>query len=832
MTAVLGDVVDAVAEHGAVVLTAPPGTGKTTLVPPALARAQGPPAGRVLLVVPRRIAARAAASRMAALHEETLGETFGYSVRGDRRTGPRTRVEAVTPGLLLRRLQADPELAGVSTVVLDEFHERSVDQDMLLAFLVDVRSALRPDLGLLVMSATLDAQRLSATLGGAPVLAVESPLHEVVTTWHPGNVHEPLADRVGEVVLEALGSHPGDVLVFLPGRGEIRAVDRVLGRHLGSDTRVMPLHGTLSASEQDEVLAGAADGQRRVVLATSIAETSLTVPGVRIVVDTGLRRSVRVDPATGLPSLDTTWTSLATAEQRRGRAAREAPGRCLRMWARRDEETRRHHDPPEVLEGELSGLLLSVRAWGARDPGELGWLDPPPAAALENGRNLLRRLGALDDADDLTALGRRLAAVGFHPRVAAIAVRAAGNNASPGDAGDLGARLLAVLETSESTGGDLATAVERATHGGPTARAVRQWKREISRLQVPPEELGAMRGGAPRGDDLELAELVLAGYPDRIARRREGRPGVYLLSHGGEVEVPAGSAHLVDSEWLVAMDLDTRRSRGGPGRLHLGCAVPEPLVEHLVASGRWSVREESTCEWDPADGSVRTRRTRSLGAIELDSSTIRSATRDDLCEAVVEQVSTRGPSILAAWEATDGLRSRLAFVRTTAPPVDESPWPDLDEEAVRRTARDWVPLLVGTAGRHERFDPRPGDLERVLLAQMTWHRRAELDRLAPLRWSPSGTDRDFRLSYGVVDGDPTSVLLSARLAHLLGVDEHPTVGPGRIPVVVELLSPAGRPLQRTRDLPGFWRGSYAQVRSEMRGRYPKHPWPERPWEAG
>ncbi|MFV0317570.1 MAG: helicase-related protein, partial [Microthrixaceae bacterium] len=664
--------VEHVSTQGVVLLAAPPGTGKTTLVPPALAADSAAPDRRrnprVVLVVPRRIAARAAAARMAANHGEAVGASYGYSVRGERRVGPDTVVEAVTPGLLLRRLQGDPELRGVGTVVLDEFHERSVEQDLLLALLIEVREALRDDLGLVVMSATLPTDALAAMLSTpsvptVPVVDVEAPLHPVTTTWHPGSVHDPLADRVTDLVIAALGETEGDVLVFLPGRGEIRAVERVLARRVRGPVSVKVLHGTMSPSAQDEVLAGSRPGERRVILATSIAETSLTVPGVRAVVDSGLRRTVRVDPTTGLPTLDTSAVSLATAQQRRGRAAREAPGRCLRMWAERDEETRRPHDPPEILESDLSGLLLVIRAWGADSPGELRWLDEPPEGALATARLLLVELGATDARGRLTDRGRSFARVGFHPRIAAIATAVAEH-----DATDLGARLLATLEVGDTRHDNLVDAVANEPSKGPYRRAVSQWT-DALRALAPRAKAGQPNGHRRSARTLEprqLAELVLAGYPDRIARRRRDRPGVYLLRSGGEVELRRGSTGFDDhDDWIVAIELDARRGGGGPGRLHLGCPIPEPLVAGLLERSTDDLEVRDRGEWDPRTGAVRTHRSTSLGAITLDTTTTRSISHEHLRTAVIDAVRAQGPSVFANWGRLDALRSRVAFVRAS-----------------------------------------------------------------------------------------------------------------------------------------------------------------------
>lgn len=823
-------------DHGTAVLVAPPGTGKTTGVPPAIAahRNTGGADERIVVVVPRRMAARTAARYMADNVGETVGRRFGYSVRDDRAVSRRTIVEAVTPGLLLRRVQADPALTGTTTVILDEFHERSLDQDLLLALLLDVRHGLRGDLRLLVMSATLEAAAVAEVLGDpTPVVTVEAPIHPVTTHWRPGNVHEPISRRVAEVVVEAVGSNDGDVLVFLPGRAEIAATARQLGGRLGTDTRVLELHGSLSARQQDDVLSRPSRGPRRVILATSVAETSLTVGGVRTVVDSGLRRYQEVSRATGVPTLRTGVVSRSGADQRRGRAAREAPGTCYRLWSRVDDELRRRHDPPEITTAELSPLLLATTAWGASSPAELTWLSPPPASALHAASALLGELGAIDRSGLLTRLGSSMAAFGFHPRVAAMALRSV-----TADARDVAAEVLAVLDHSRSIKVDLAEEVRRIRSGCSIVpdREVQGWRRRIERAAAVGDADGSTAADTPGRLEGAIASIVIAGYADRLARTRRERPGVYLLRHGGEVELPRGERHLQDAEWLAVIDLDARSDSKGPGRIHLAAALDDAQVDGIVsrAEEAGAIGSRVTCTWDPTDGSTTTTAARSLGAITIGTAKRRSIPRDALTREVTARIAVSGPSVLRNWGELSHLLSRLGFARSQDP---HRGWPDLSEESLADLASRWVPTLItlGTIAGSEPgdeirgFDPDRSAIEGALMTEVPDDLRRRLDRLAPESWArPDG--RRFRLAYGALDGDPASVLLSVRLQDLLGVDDHPTVG-GDIRVTVELLSPAGRALQLTKDLPGFWRGAYAQVRSEMRGRYPKHAWPERPWEG-
>lgn len=824
---------DALRDSGAAVLVAPPGTGKTTAVPPALI---GEPwaTGRIVVLEPRRLAARAAARRMAELHGEEPGRTFGHSVRGERVVSDATRVEVVTEGLLLRRLQRDPELADVAAVVLDEFHERSADSDLALALLLDARASLRPDLRLLVMSATLDPAPVAALLadGGdpAPVVEVTAPLHPVEVRYRPGSVHDRLEDRVAVVVAEALRTDPGDVLVFLPGRPEIRRTRRALER-LGTvdDVVVRELHGSLPPAEQDDVVRPDPHGRRRVVLSTSLAETSITVPGVRVVVDAGRRRTVRTDPATGLPSMVTTWVSRAGAAQRSGRAGRTAPGVAYRLWAEADERHQPAADTPEVLAGDLAELALQVRAWGVADPASLRWLDPPPEPALGRATELLERLGAIDRDGHLTALGRELADIGFHPRLAAVA--AEGRRAG---LVDLAADVLAVLETARSGEVDVAERVRHLREGaeatGDLRRTAREWRGTLGGGRGGRNgdgRDGRARGAAPEVDDGTVGRLLLAGHPDRIARRRpgtrdEGPRGAlaaYHLRSGGEVSIPADHP-LARAEWLVVVDLDARSDDpGATGRAHLAAALDPATVGALAEE---QAEHRDLVRWDAARGEVVAVRRKVLGAITLDEVPLRDVDPEDLAGALGEALRDRGPALFRRVREAEGLRARVECLRAAG--IDEGgQWPDLSDRGLVSIAQGWL-AAVRDPAELDRFDVR-GALEATLGHQ----RLAQLDRLAPTHWVTTA-GRRVPLRYGEVDGEPGTVLASVQVRDAIGTDEHPTVAGGRLPVTVELLSPAGRPVQRTTDLPGFWRGSYASVRAELRGRYPKHPWPERPWE--
>ena len=839
---VLDELRAALADRGAAVLVAPPGTGKTTGVPPALLGEPWAREGRILVLEPRRLAARMSAARMAEVAGERVGGTFGYSVRGERATSERTRVEVVTEGLFVRRLQRDPSLDGVSAVLLDEFHERSLDTDLALALVLDVRASLRPDLRVVVMSATIDAAPVAALIASTettstdesgdrtpvPTIEAVAPIFPVETRYRHGSAHDRIEDRVATVVGEALRSDAGDVLVFLPGRPEIHRTARRLEQlRLPEGVVAVELHGSLSPAEQDRAVRLDPEGRRRVILSTSLAETSITVPGVRVVVDAGRRRTVRADPHTGLPAMTTVAASRAAADQRRGRAGRLGPGVGYRLWAESEDRHRPPADVPEIVDGELAALLLQLRAWGVAEPRDLAWLDPPPPAPLDRAVALLTSLGALDDDGSLTARGRRMAGIGFHPRLAAVALAAEDHGIDAA----LTAEVLAVLETSRSGELDVAERVRSLQRGdapGDARHAAREWRRTLRATK--------QAGSAPlrTGDDAldaDVARLLLAGYPDRVARRRSSQRRddrgrdvtVFHLRSGGEVALTKGpDAHLLsDAEWIVVADLDGGDA-GRSGRLHLGAAIDATVVLEVLGD---AVHTEDVVEWDPVRDDLTAVRRRSLGAITVAEDRLRDPDRAAMSTAVLRAVAA-DLSVLPGLGAVSELRARVAFLRAT----HGEEWPDWSDEALASTVEEWLGPFVGRVRR--RADLARVDVRQALMSRLDWNRQRALDELAPTHWQPparAGRDaRRVALHYGTLDGDPASVTASIRLRDLLGTDEHPSVG--GVPVSVELLSPAGRPLQRTADLPGFWRGSYAQVRAEMRGRYPKHPWPERPWE--
>ncbi|MFF1609049.1 ATP-dependent helicase HrpB [Amycolatopsis sp. NPDC058278] len=773
--AVLPDVVAALDERGTAVLVAPPGTGKTTLVPLALAAAAE---GRVVVAEPRRLAARAAAARMAALLGEPVGETVGYAVRGDRKVSARTRIEVVTSGLLVRRVQGDPELPGVSTVLLDECHERHLDADLLLALLLDVRAGLREDLRLLATSATVASGRLAALLGDAPVVTATARTYPVEFSYVPPARGERVEACVAQAVRTALSDGDGDVLAFLPGAGEIA---RTAGLLCLSDVDVLPLHGRLSAAHQDDALRPR--DRRRVVLATAVAESSLTVPGVRAVVDSGLARVPRVDHRRGLPGLATVRVSAAVATQRSGRAGREAPGRAYRCWAEHEQATLPAYPEPEIRTAELARLALELACWSTPDGSGLAWWDPPGEGALAAGRALLVTLGATSSDGTVTRRGRRMAELGLHPRLA----RALLDGSS--EVGARNAAEVVALLDAGATLTDVHAELRRLRSAGD--EGARRWKREVRRL----EGLVSPARAAGRPDP---ALVVALAHPERLAKRRPGGAPVYLMAGGTAAELPPGSG--LDAEWLAIAEA-TR----DPGRVHgtirLAAAADETLA---VRTGQVSEVDEVT--WD---GDVVARRVRKLGAIVLSEKPLKHA---DVRDALVTGLKSEGLGLLKWSQDAIRLRERMAFLHRVLGP----PWPPVDDAALLSDVDSWLDL--GTARR--KSDLANINAGTALKALLPWPEAAKLDDLAPDRLEvPSGSH--IRVDYR---GDQP--VLAVKLQETFGWTETPVIA--GVPVVLHLLSPAGRPAAITADLASFWTSGYPAVRADLRGRYPKHPWPEDP----
>ncbi|MEP9365251.1 ATP-dependent helicase HrpB [Nocardioides sp. CN2-186] len=795
----LAEITTGLSAYGAVVVQAPPGTGKTTLVPPAVAALVD---GRVVVTQPRRIAARAAARRLAQLLDEPVGQTVGYSVRGDRQTSARTLIEFVTTGVLLRRLQRDADLPGVAAVVLDEVHERQLDADLTLAMLVDVRANLRPDLALVAMSATVEAGRTAELLGGAPVVTVPGALHPVTEVWCPlppgvrrsddRGLTPQFLDHVAACVRRALAEQPGDVLVFLPGVAEVSGVARRLDR---VDADVRPLHGGLPHREQD--LALSAGERRRVVVSTAVAESSLTVPGVRTVVDAGLARQPRTDHRRGLAGLVTVSVSRAAAEQRAGRAGREAPGAVYRCWSQAEHAHLAAHPEPEIATADLTSFALEIAAWGIPDPAGLALMDQPPEAAVAAARSTLIGLGAVTDGGAITERGRAIAGVAADPRLARALLDGA---AVVGDR--RAAEVVALLsEDVRAPGGDLVAALRSVRRGGPESSA---WTASTKQLRAT-----LTASDQPTiTDDLAVGIVVALAHPDRIARLRPGGTS-YLLTSGTGAALAPGSA-LAGQPWLAIADADRR-----PGVRDATVRSAAPITEDLAleaASALWHESEEVA--W--SDGRVVARRVVALGAIELTSVPMTDPPAALVAGAVREGLRQEGLSALPWTEAATALRARMAFLHRAL----GEPWPDVSDDALTAGLEDWLgPELARIRGTR---DLRRIDVLTALRRLLPWPQAGRLDELAPERVVvPSGSG--IRVDY---DGDQP--VLAVRIQEVFGWSATPRLADGRVPLLLHLLSPARRPAAVTADLASFWANGYPQVRSELRGRYPKHAWPDDP----
>lgn len=795
---VLPQLIRALTGAGRAVLQAPPGAGKTTRVPLALLDHI---AGRIVMLEPRRLAARAAAERMAATLGEDVGRTVGYRIRGESRTSPATRIEVVTEGILTRMIQSDPELAGVGCVIFDEFHERSLNADLGLALCWEARGALRPDLAILVMSATLDAEPVAAMLDAAPVATSEGRAFPVETVWLPrplatGMRFEP---AVAGLVRQAVEETEGGVLVFLPGEGEIRRVAAALGDLPGCVIR--PLYGAMDFAAQRAAIAPAPEGTRKVVLATAIAETSLTIEDIHVVVDGGRARRARVDPASGMSRLVTERVSRAEAEQRRGRAGRVAPGRCYRLWARGEEGALPAFAPPEIAVADLAGLALELALWGAGAE-DLAFLTPPPGPALAEARALLAGLGALDGQGRITAHGRALAALPLHPRLAHM-LALAGPEAAPlaailserdllrGAPADLTLRLEALRDPARF-GRDHPWEINR-----PALERVRDEARRLARLAGK----GGMTGLGP-------ADWAALAYPDRIGLRRKGEAPRYVLSGGKGAVVAAGDG-LGAARLLVATNLD-----GDPreATLRQGLALTEAGLRRLYAD-RIVWRE--LCEWSRREGRILARRQECFGALVLEDRVWPDAPPEALARAALEGIRAIG---LTLTEPARRFRARVELCRTGGADL-----PDFTDAGLMARAEDW--LLPWLSGKRTEAELRALDVTEALRQSLSWDQMQLVDRLAPARFTtPLG--REIPIDY---EGEAPGI--TVRLQEMFGVTVHPVVGPDRRPLRVTLLSPAQRPVQVTMDLPGFWATSYADVRKDMRGQYPRHPWPEDPTEA-
>jgi len=791
--AVLESLKTALAGSNALVLAAPPGAGKTTVVPLALLE-ESWLAGRKLLVLePRRLAARAAAERMASTLDQKTGETVGYRTRLQSRIGPATRIEVITEGVFTRMILDDPGLDGVGAVLFDEFHERSLDADLGLALARETQTLLRDDLRLLVMSATLDIAGVSKLLDDAPVIEAEGRMFPVETRYPGRNAAERFDDAMARAVLQALGEETGSVLAFLPGQGEIHRVAQRLSERLRDPAvDVVPLYGALDKAVQDRAIEPAAPGRRKVVLATSVAETSLTIEGVRVVIDGGLSRVPRFEPSSGLTRLATVRVSRSSAEQRRGRAGRTEPGVCYRLW---DEEQTRGlvpHQRPEILEADLTAFALDLARWGARSTEGLALLDQPPAGAFAEARKVLQRLDALDEAGGLTDHGRRLTRIPLPPRLAhMIAV------ASDADDARLGARIAAVLSEPGLGGAD--PDLRERLRGLDRDRSPRA--RDALKLA----DRWTRAAGGGQGGEADPGALLAEAFPERVAKAR-GKPGEFLLASGRGAFLDPSDL-LAREPWLAVAELGGGDARD---RIRLAAPVDPSALEHRLEVEDRLTREPS--------GRMVLKRIRRIGAIVVDERIAGTPDRARITAALKSEIEREGLKTLRWGDRAAAMRARLAFLRT----LDDG-WPDVSDDALMAARDTWLwPLLEGVQSLDAIPDPA---LEQGLRALVPWDRQRALDDLAPARLeTPLGS---AAIDYGAEGGPRVDI----RVQELFGVTVHPAVGGGRVPLTLALLSPARRPVQVTKDLPGFWKGSWAAVRAEMRGRYPRHPWPEDPTQA-
>jgi len=790
----------ALTANNAAVLVAPPGAGKTTRVPLVLLDEPWARNKKIIVLEPRRLAARAAAARMASTLGEQVGDTVGLRVRFGSKVSKRTRIEVITEGVFTRLILDDPSLDGLAAVLFDEFHERSLDADLGLALARDVQLGLRDDLKILVMSATLDGARVAALLGGAAVIESEGRSFAVQTRYLGRDPRVRIENQVADAVQRALRADARSALVFLPGAAEIRRTEMMLKERVDdANVDIVALFGALDAREQDRAISPSPPGRRKVVLATSIAETSLTIEGVCVVIDSGLSRVPRYEPDVGLTRLETVRVSRAAADQRRGRAGRTEPGVCYRLWDEPQTGSLEPYTRPEILSADLSSFILELAQWGASDPGKLAFLDPPPAPALNEARTLLRELGAIDAQGRITEEGRKLRALPLPPRLARMVADAAAECA-----GLLAAEIAAVL-TERGLGGDDIDLRHRLDQ----FRRDRSRRAEDARAMV--KRWASIAGGKGGGERSAGALLALA-YPDRIAKNR-GSAGFFLLANGRGGAVDPASP-LAREPYLTVAELT-----GAAAASRIVLAAPITLAE-IEARFAGSIEDREALSFDAVSASLRARRSRRLGALVLAEQIKPVKPNSESVKLLAEGIASLGVGKLPWSQAQLQLRGRVQFLRK----AEGDEWPDLSDDALARSIADWLaPFLSGkTALAQIGAD----DLSAALNALLPWSLRKRLDAEAPTHFTaPTGSN--VPIDYEAEQGPTVSI----RVQELFGLARHPAIAGGHVPLVIELLSPAHRPVQVTRDLPGFWRGSYADVKAEMRGRYPKHPWPKDPLSA-
>ena len=795
------------------VLQAPPGAGKTTRVPLALLDEPWLSGSKIVMLEPRRLAARAAARRMADMLGESVGETVGYRVRMDSKVGPKTRIEVVTEGILIRLLQRDPALEGIGAVLFDEFHERSLDADLGLALCLQTQSVLRDDLRLLVMSATLDGTAVARLLDDAPVITSEGRAFPVETRHIDPSGARRIEDAVASATLRALDEETGNILVFLPGVAEIRRVEKLLGQaSTGPGILIAPLYGDLPQDRQDAAIGPTPPGLRKIVLATSIAETSLTIEGIRVVIDSGLMRVSRFDPGSGMTRLETIKVSQASADQRRGRAGRLEPGVCYRLWPQGQHRALPLHTAPEMLAADLAPLALELAQWGVSDPADLRWLDPPPAPAYAQARDLLHRLGALDGGGKITAHGGNMASLGMHPRLAHMVLRARDLGC-----GALACQLAALLgerdiltgQPGEQRDSDIRRRVEALRAGDQKLWSVRQVAAQARQWQ---RQLGIAAG---TGSVADTGRVLALAYPDRIAQRRPGSDGQYRLSNGRGAFF-LKMEPLAAEDFLAVADLDGAKREA---RIFLAAPLTLAEIEEDFAD---TIETVEFVAWDSREEAVLARRQRRLGELVLKDEQLTDPGGARTAQAFCQGIRELGLAVLPWTRELENFRARVEFLRRFEP--EGSGWPDMSDDALLASLEDWLaPFLIGMT---RRAHLKRLDLGAALKSLLTWDRQRDLEEAAPTHVNvPSGS----RIPLDYTGGDVP--VLAVRLQEMFGLAETPKLAHGRVPLVLHLLSPAHRPMQVTSDLASFWANTYRHVRADLKGKYPKHHWPDDPLEA-
>jgi ATP-dependent helicase HrpB len=823
---ILPKIKETVLANPSVVLQAPPGSGKTTRAPLALLDVIPPEKGRILMLEPRRIAAVSAARWMASTLGEEIGATMGYSIRFESRVSEKTRVEVVTEGILTRRIQADPALEGVAMVIFDEFHERSLQADLALALCLDIRRTLEKDLKILVMSATLDCGPVASLLEGAPVISSAGEAFPVEERYRPDEQDRFLQARITATVLTALRESSGDILVFLPGGGEIRACGEALRAALegkGDGISIHPLYGDLPFEEQERAILPSA--KRKIVLATNIAETSLTIEGVKVVIDSGLTRRLQHDPATGMNRLVTVAVSRAAAEQRKGRAGRLAPGVCYRLYSRHAFQGMIPFTPPEMLLADLSSLILELAVWGVRDPMELSWLDPPPKAAWESGRRLLLDLGALDPKGSVTPVGRSMARLPLHPRLGRLSQRAAELGCPR-----LGADLAAILSERDILRREAPGSVAHGEGSDLNGRLdlLRRWRRQkeapggtdpwaLRAVDRASQQILRLMAGDSRASKevqgTSIPRLLLRAFPDRVAKRREEGDGRFILSQGRGVKLPSTS-RLTKSPFIIAAHVDAGEK--AEGMVHLAEPVAEDLLREELSESIESIRR---VEWDKREGRIIATLEEKLGALQLSARPF-APKEEEVAPLLCETVRSGSARIVFSEEARQ-FQGRVRLIKKTFPDED---WPDLSEALLLSTPEEWLRSWLRGIRTREQLASR--ELLPSLRARLSGEQQRLLNDRAPASLLvPSG----HRVPLDYASGDIP--ILAVKLQEMFGLADTPKIAGGRVKVLLHLLSPARKPVQVTQDLKGFWNSGYQQVKKELKGRYPKHPWPDDPWKA-